>query len=496
MIWINCDHPNYFSDISEEIRLFLPDAEISLLTRDSSLEADDLVMQIFLEYSESLLLVHSSVIFHERSADDSARVPDPSPLIVKRYEKRTLKNCVYRLLKELYGYSPPWGSLTGIRPTKLFRSLDDGGLDAKHVLASDFDVSEDKISLASEICRIQKPFLSVPSERSADVYIHIPFCVSRCLYCSFPSSVLKAGSTVLDEYLDYLEKDIRQGFSILHDLSFRTDCVYIGGGTPTILNESQLYRLLEITRSCYPPNSLKEFTLEAGRPDTITGEKLTIMKEFGVDRISINPQTMNDTTLERIGRRHTVKDIMEAYEKAVRTGFQTINMDLIAGLPGEKPSDFVRTLNAVTDMHPDNLTIHTLAIKNASELKNTLNAYDLPSMSEVSEMVSLGYDCAKRLEMDPYYMYRQKYMNGNLENIGYSTKNHICRYNIDMMEETMSVMAHGAGSMSKVVLHETDRVERIPNPKDFQTYKNKLYIVNEEKKHLFALVDIGNHSSL
>ncbi len=261
--------------------------------------------------------------------------------------------------------------------------------------------------------------------------------------------------------------------------------MYIGGGTPTVLSADQLDALLDHYEDTYGSYG-EECTVEAGRPDTITKEKLQVLRKHGVDRISINPQTMSDETLQRIGRLHTAAQIREAFELARSLDFRSINMDLIAGLPGEGIDDMARTLEQIQALGPDNLTVHTLAIKRSSRLKDQLDRYPLPSREDVEKMIDMGFSAAKAMGLWPYYMYRQKYQNGNLENVGYAANGMECVYNIDMMEETTSILAHGANAMTKRVFYGQNRVERIPNPKDVPTYGAKLDLLDRQKRALFS----------
>ena len=261
--------------------------------------------------------------------------------------------------------------------------------------------------------------------------------------------------------------------------------MYVGGGTPTVLTNDELDDLITYALECYGGFGT-EFTVEAGRPDTIDTQKLLTLRRLGVGRISINPQTMNNDTLALIGRSHTADDISRAYFDARAVGFESINADVIAGLPGESNSHMQKTMEAIAALKPDNLTVHTLALKRSSALMEHLTEYKLPEAAEVERMVETGARAASEMGMRPYYMYRQKYMRGNLENVGYSLPGRECIYNIDMMEETTSIMAHGAGAMSKRIFDAERRVERIPNPKDIATYINKLNVTATEKNKLFS----------
>ncbi len=406
------------------------------------------------------------------------------PLDQKRQEKRAEKRAVYALMQRVHPMEMPWGSLTGIRPTKLLRELCErvGDEEAVKQFRDVFSVRIDKLRLAATINAVQKPILESVRANDVDVYIGIPYCKTRCLYCSFGAEIAKKNA--VEEYLPFLYKDIENGARLVKDGGFRVRASYLGGGTPTVLSAEQLDALLTHVERTYGTFG-EECTVEAGRPDTITREKLKVLRDHGVLRISINPQTMSDETLRRIGRAHTAAEIKEAFALAREMGFASINMDLIAGLPGETVADFERTLSEIKALRPDNLTVHTLAIKRSSRLKDQLDKYPLPAREDVETMIDMGFRAAKEIGLWPYYMYRQKYQNGNLENVGYAADGKLCVYNIDMMEETTSILAHGAGAMTKRVFDSENRVERIPNPKDVPTYGAKLETLDTAKRKLF-----------
>lgn len=414
----------------------------------------------------------------------SYTVDETDPLDRKRQEKRALKRAVYALMQRLYPTEMPWGSLTGIRPTKLLRELclRVGDEEAVRQFREVFSVRLDKLRLAATINAVQKPVIESVQPNDVDIYVGIPYCKTRCLYCSFGAEIAKKNA--IAEYLPYLFKDIENGAKLVKDGGFHVRATYLGGGTPTVLSAEELDALLTHFERCYGDFGT-ECTVEAGRPDTITREKLAALREHGVERISINPQTMLDETLRRIGRAHTAEQIKEAFALAREMGFSSINMDLIAGLPGETVADFERTLAEIKELRPDNLTVHTLAIKRSSRLKDQLDKYPLPPRSDVETMIDMGFQTAKEIGLWPYYMYRQKYQNGNLENVGYAAEGKLCVYNVDMMEETTSIIAHGAGAMTKRVFDSENRVERIPNPKDVPTYGAKLALLDQQKRALF-----------
>ena len=485
MIAISTNRTEYRNDIAEEIRLFLGLAEIVLLE-----EIDPVAAELVFD----LQLVQNGLHYTAFAKANDLECKEgfvlaenASILLKKKLEKRALKLACYHLLKRMYpDVATPWGSLTGIRPTKLFRELSQEGGEqaARENFLNVFDVSPEKTGLAARICAVQEPFIRSVQKNEIDVYVGIPFCKTKCLYCSFPSEVLGKQDR-LTQYLDVLKRDIAAGAVLARERGLSVRSFYMGGGTPTVLSASQMDELLSFIRAQYGSFGI-EATVEAGRPDTIDQEKLLVLKSHGIGRISINPQTMNDETLRRVGRSHTRADIVRVYELAREIGFDSINLDLIAGLPGETAADMLRSCNAIAELRPDNLTVHSLAIKRSSTLKKELDEHALSSAAEAEEMTRIGAACAAQMGMQPYYMYRQKYMSGNLENVGYALPGKECVYNIDMMEETASILSHGAGTMTKRVFHGQNRIERLPSPKDVPTYLAKLDRLIEDKRTFFA----------
>lgn len=493
MVRLYTNRPGFFNDIAEEIRLFFPEPEVVPMEDAGPLAPGDGEASVILELGETwrahaeAAQMQDGILRREEYTYIHPPV-EGNQLVQKRYEKRCVKIAMFRALCRLFPEAKlPWGSLTGIRPTRLLRELveGEGPEEAKRIMQEEFDVSLDKLRLCAEINAAQAPVLREQTPRDLDVYIGIPFCATRCLYCSFLSQV-RGPKTDMAAYLAALQADIRMGAALMQEAGYKLRAMYVGGGTPTVLTRDELAQVLECALDAYGGYG-RELTVEAGRPDTITREKLTLMRDLGVGRISINPQTMNGETLARIGRQHTPADIRACYAMARDVGFDSINMDLIAGLPGEDVADMTRTLEEIQRMAPENLTVHTLAIKRSSGLKAHLAEYPLPSAKAVEQMVGMGRLTAARMGLIPYYMYRQKYMRGNLENVGYAKPSAICLYNVDMMEETTSILAHGAGAMSKRIFGGERRVERIPNPKDIETYINKLPAINRQKRSLFGL---------
>lgn len=499
--------PEFTNDISEEIRLFLDTAQIVVDTNaphDMCIEVNFIdgvvwrtVAKVFANTDciSKYEFEYDVAVSKEFTDTDHISKYEPKhnavindEIVIKRHRKRCVKIAVFRALRKVYPNAfVPWGSLTGIRPTKLLRELEAemSAQDAADTMISLFDVQQNKYAVAKGIVDVQRNVIRSVKENDIDIYIGIPYCKTKCLYCSFASDV-RTSKTDMRPYIDALKKDIELGAKLIHDNGYNIRAAYMGGGTPTVLTESELYEVLAHATKCYGSLGV-EFTAEAGRPDTITKQKLEILRDFNVGRVSVNPQSMNEKTLELIGRSHSPQQLQDAFSLARELGF-IINMDIITCLPGENIADLEYTLRCIEDMQPENLTVHTLALKRSSRLKQTVKQLQsmMPDAITADKMVARGGDTARNLGMRAYYMYRQKYMRGNLENIGYALPGCDCIYNIDMMEETVSIMAHGAGSMSKRIFNDrTLRVERIPNPKDVATYIAKLDAVYADKSKLF-----------
>lgn len=395
----------------------------------------------------------------------------------KKMKKRYAKLAVYYCLKQKFGQRP-WGALTGIRPTRFAYDLvEKEGVDYRQAMRDMFDVSPKKIQLVDEILSMQRGLIE-SSDNEVDIYIGIPFCVSKCIYCSFPSGLKDKLKKYVQPYTDCLTQEIIGALEIVDMYNYKLKNVYFGGGTPTSLSAEQLYKLMSVFKG----REIEEFTVEAGRPDTVDGEKLACMKECGVTRVSVNPQTFNAEILDRINRKHSPKDIVRAYREAKALGF-AVNMDLIAGLPGETEEMFAYSVNSCLDLGAENITVHTLALKRGSELWESAAKKD--NEKGVENMVDYASDALHKNGYKAYYMYRQKYVKGNLENVGYCKEGEQCRYNIDMMEERRNVIACGANAISKRVWKEQSRIERYAETKDVALYIERVEGVVKDKKNFF-----------
>ena len=384
----------------------------------------------------------------------------------------------------------PWGELTGVKPVKLTRELFKGNPyngriphekdEVRRILTEDNGLSDEKADLLIEIYEYQQEVLKGENYTSCGLYIGIPFCPTRCLYCSFTSN--QKPKEEIERYLESLIKEIEYAGKRSMETGLGIETIYIGGGTPTTLDESQLERLLDAVRHNFDLCKLREFTLEAGRPDTITREKLSIAYDHGVDRISINPQTMKQRTLDIIGRSHNTEDILKAFDIAKDSGIPVINCDIIAGLPEETTEDFIHTLDTVLGLGPSNITVHTLALKRASRLIEQDPDYHETHADEVSEMISVSQDILRENGYLPYYLYRLKRMAGALENTGWCRPGTEGIYNIRIMDEQQSILALGAGGMSKVFFPEENRLERVPNVNNYEVYIDRLQEMLERKE--------------
>lgn len=401
-----------------------------------------------------------------------------SDLRKKSLRKRMVKNQLYKILSENLNKTLPWGSLTGVRPTKLARDLIDYGEMKDYLVAEilerDYYVSHKKAELVASILRNQKCIIR--NDNLVDLYINIPICPTKCVYCSFISSELSRVKDKVDIYIDAVIKEINAVKNIIKRKAYVVRSIYIGGGTPSVLTARQLDRLLNEVN--FLPS---EFTVECGRADTITDEKLDILKNHGVTRISINPQTFCEATLKRIGRKQKNKDILSAYQKALARDF-VVNMDFIAGLPGEKLGIFKRTINTVLELYPNNITVHTLSLKKGSTLfDNNGSVQD----RDVEKMIDYAEDTLAKNGYKPYYLYRQKHQLSGLENVGYFRDGDVCIFNIDSMEETNTIIGVGANAISKRVYNIEHTIKRQPNVKFIEDYVDRIDEIIEKKEEFF-----------
>lgn len=460
MISFSCTNENYRNDLMELVRAFeqRTDEELSLAA-DYALSPGEMRVEVTADKFGNF---RKFFRFPYAPAD---------AMEAKRLEKRYLKIALYGVLVFLTGRELPYGCLTGIRPTKLYAELGEGAHD---VFLQDFSVRPEKLALIERIVREQEGLRNPDPERVADLFVFIPFCPTRCAYCSFVSMPVDRQRKLLRPYTDDLTEEIGWLKKRAKKLGYSIRAVYVGGGTPTALPLDMLDEVLAACRV----RGAKEFTVEAGRPDTITEEALALLKSRGVTRVSVNPQTFNDETLKRIGRRHTAADVERAY--ALACDRFDVNMDLIAMLPGESAEDFFRTVDRAAELSPANVTVHTLYLKKGSELRT--GGYKSTENSEAERMVDYALAKLSASGYEPYYMYRQKYTSGNLENVGYTKPGKACLYNMDVMEEDTTVFAAGAAAISKKVTPAINLIERNANYKEPLEYVKHFDTVMQRQK--------------
>lgn len=480
MILLEQSSEIYNNDLRAMIMAFFPGVKI--VTELPEGEVGDFKVIAAFEENKSFISIENSENKFNKEINGS--------YLDKQAFRNKLKRAIYDLLCQFTKRELPWGDLTGVRPTKIATAKLLEGLEKEAVTdyyKEVYATSERKAELATDVAqREMQVTKNIDLKNDYCLYIGIPFCPSRCLYCSFTSYPIAAYREKSKEYLDKLKEELSYISDIMKNR--RLVSIYVGGGTPTSITHEMLGDLLSHVRKQFDLSGLLEFTVEAGRPDSITAEKLRVMMENKVTRISINPQTMNDETLRIIGRAHTKEQTKEAFHMARQMGFDNINMDLIAGLPGENIDSMKYTLDSILELGPDSLTVHSLAIKRAANLKAAITDYESCINVDVDEMLNMVSDAAKKLNMMPYYLYRQKNIGGNLENVGYSRENIECLYNILIMEEMTDIIAAGAGASSKLVYHDENRVERIENCKSVDDYIGRFDEMMERKKILLEKV--------
>lgn len=479
MILVQLNKDDYAYDIHSLVKAFYPSENVSVCTvLKYSEETVRLRMQVdYLTNEIRLALCETEPITDVFAVNGLDRIGT----------KNLLKQHIYKLLSEHTGKTLPWGTLTGIRPTKIAMNLLEEGkteADVAQYMEKTYGTSAQKIALSLEIAQRERRLLQrLDYKKGFSLYIGIPFCPSTCLYCSFTSFPLSQWSKRIDEYLDALEQEI--AFTADRFSDRHLDCIYIGGGTPTTLSPRQMDRLLTMLERSLDLSRLLEFTVEAGRPDSIDREKLEVLRAHGISRISINPQTMKQETLDLIGRRHTVEQTVDSFYLARSMGFTNINMDLIMGLFQETLADVRNTLARVKELAPDSVTVHSLAVKRAARLQMFKEDYAGLTMVNTQEHLDAAEQACAQMGMAPYYLYRQKNMAGNFENVGYAKEGKAGVYNVLMMEEKQSIVACGAGSISKR-LYPDGRIVRCENVKDVTLYLAKVNEMIERKRKLFT----------
>ena len=486
MIEVIVNRPSFEYDIHSLVKSFFPREDVQIHVQDTFTE--DTALCISVEFTDETV----SVCLMEQGEEKESGVSVIN-YAERKETKNRLKRQLYQLLCAYTGQTLPWGTLTGIRPAKIAMGLIEQGMsnvETAEYMRNTYLASKEKVALSVMIANRERYVLrNIDYKDGYSLYVGIPFCPSICLYCSFSSYPLERWRKQVDQYLDALCKELDYVADRFRDKKLNT--VYIGGGTPTTLEPYQLDRLLTRIQSKFDTEHLQEFTVEAGRPDSITREKLQVLLDHDIDRISINPQTMNQKTLEIIGRRHTVDQVKEAFTLAPSMGFAHINMDLIVGLPGESYDDVEHTMKELEAMAPDSVTVHSLAIKRAARLSLFKDKYEEMGLENNMQIMDMTARYCAEMGLSPYYLYRQKNMAGNFENVGYAQPEKAGIYNILIMEEKQTIVACGAGASTKRVWSEQNpdgscRIERCENIKDVALYIEKIDEMIQRKEELFA----------
>ena len=481
MLGILLNDPSYEQDIRELMMAFYPGETFAHEKQD---EVRMYVEGVYNGAGEFCL----RMLCDDRTEDERTFQLDYSNRLAA---KTAIKRELYNMLSKRTGKELPWGTLTGIRPTKIaLTRLYEGWTEdeIRKYMADTYLTSREKIDLSVEIAEREKNLLSrVDYENGYSLYVGIPFCPTTCLYCSFTSFPIGAWRGKMQLYLEALFKELEY---VAHQMKGKTlDTIYFGGGTPTALEAEELDAILTKIEETFDLSAVKEFTVEAGRPDSITEEKLRTLRAHGITRISINPQTMKQATLDLIGRRHTVEKVKEQFRLARELGFDNINMDLIIGLPEEDINDVRDTMEQIRELAPDSVTVHSLAIKRAARLNIFRERYAGLKIENTQEMIDLTASCARSMGLVPYYLYRQKNMAGNFENVGYAAPDKECIYNILIMEERQTIVACGAGTTTKVIFPKENRLERVENVKDVEQYISRIDEMIERKQKMLEKLE-------
>lgn len=444
---------NFHFELENLTRLFFPNEKITVI-RDFS---EPQPPCIYTEVSDKITISVNIGSFNKSETAVKKLTDDDNELVSAQL--------LYKLLCDFTGLTQPWGILTGVRPVKLLRRLAEESSEEQAVkkFENDFFVSNEKIALSRETEHNERKILELSKPESFSLYVGIPFCPSRCSYCSFVMASIERAEKLIEPYTKLLCEEIKRTAEIANKLGLRLETVYFGGGTPTTLSAEQLDTVLRTVNKSFDMSTCREFTVEAGRPDTIDIAKLFALKENKVDRISINPQTVNDEVLKTIGRKHTAQQFFDAFELARKCGFDNINTDLIAGLPTDTPESFKNSLDSIVRLSAECITVHTLCMKRASRLTTEGVTLDLQQARDAREMLAYTQNILGQNEYIPYYMYRQSRMVGNLENVGWSKKGFESLYNVYVMDETHTILACGSGGVTKLKRNNPDYLERIFN---------------------------------
>nr|WP_101541716.1 coproporphyrinogen III oxidase [Clostridium ihumii] len=473
VIKINLNNLDFRYDVFQMVNLFYPFSDIEFIEEEMK---DDNTLCV--EVNDNEVIISYELDSYISKIDKKCRV------------KEEVKKSIFKYMNKITGKKLAWGTLVGIRPSKKALEKLEEGISEKEIIR-DFNerylTSKEKAKLCIDVAKWERNIVN-KDEKTISIYVGMPFCPTRCAYCSFTSNPISSCKTIVEPYLQCLKKEIKMMSKYVREKELNVECVYFGGGTPTSINNEQFEDVMKSMYESFIENSnVKEFTVECGRPDSITREKLMSMKEYGVHRISINPQTMNDSTLKLIGRSHDVKSVVETFKIAKDLGFDNINMDIIVGLPGEKFDNIEITCSELEKLKPHSITVHGMSIKRASKLHENLvnnKKFEIPKQDELNKMYERTVNMSKKLDMKPYYMYRQKNMVGSMENIGYAIEGKEGIYNVQMIEEKQTIIALGADAVSKVVFLNENRIERFANVKDVREYIKRIDEMIDKKINL------------
>ncbi|WP_017754262.1 coproporphyrinogen III oxidase [Calidifontibacillus oryziterrae] len=482
----------FFRDIQLISQLFFEDCLVSFTTID----APDLHVTFTLTGTESvlitadLLVVQTNKKYHSKCEKENKLTPHSKEW--KKVVKHAVNFTYLDVLQKLTGIIQKWGTLTGVRPIKLLHKKLTAGLsynEARQSLQKEYMIQNEKIELMQRV--VSSQLKAIPDLYSlgneVSIYIGIPFCPTKCAYCTFPAYAINGKHLSVSSFLGGLHYEIQEIGKWLKQSGMNVTTVYFGGGTPTSITEIEMDLLYDQMYQSFPNTSrIREITVEAGRPDTITVEKLKVLKKWGIDRISINPQSYIQETLKAIGRHHTVEETIEKFKLARQMGMKNINMDLIIGLPGEGINEFEYSLRETANLMPESLTVHTLSFKRASEMTKNKQKYKVAGREEIINMMNAAVEWTNQHGYEPYYLYRQKNILGNLENVGYSLKGHESLYNIIIMEEQQTILGLGCGASSKFVDPVSKKITRFANPKDPKTYNDGFKHYTNEKIKLLS----------
>ncbi len=454
---------NFDYEMEKLIRLFMPNEKIEIF---HTLDVDSkcAVCETFIQGND--IIARAKLVLESRKAQFETIV-DKNISDTRKETQHELARQLFYCFVKLTGYKPDWGILTGVRPAKLFlRYCNDYDTNyAEYFFKNKFLVSDKKIELCKSAVLGEEKIINLSGDNSFSLYLSVPFCPTRCSYCSFVSHSIEKAKDIIPQYVEFLCKELKITAEIAKQNNLRLETVYMGGGTPTTLTAEQLNRVLGTVNENFDMSSVREFTVEAGRPDTIDVEKLKVIKQSGVTRISINPQTMNDNVLKGIGRRHTADDTLKAFNLARQIGFDNINMDLIAGLPSDTFESFKLTIEKILNLAPESITVHSLSMKRASTLTANGEYEHIKAGAQASKMVNYARDILTENKILPYYMYRQSKTVGNLENVGYAKQGYEGLYNVYIMDETHTILACGASAVTKLKDKTQKNIKRIFNYK-------------------------------